>query len=170
MDAYNLERREKRRLHGAHTDDDLTLFKDKPSLQEIKDALREVPASHTAIIRLAALMDNLAMFEERRVCTSSSGRDYRDKTDGIKAFLRKDGYLYSRYSCLMRYKKLGKLIRAKSGVGIDANLLWGLEPECPLDDGEPLCEEEYVKLHTLYESFMGMNFKKIHQTLAQDTP
>jgi len=164
MDAYNLERREKRRLHGAHTDDDLTLFKDRPSLQEIKDALRDIPSGTQAIIRLAALMNNLAMFEERRVKTGP-GHDYRDKTDGIKAFLRKDGYLYSRYSCLMRYKKLGKLLRAKSGVCIDANLLWGLEPECPLDDGEPLFEEEYVKLHTLYESFTGMTFKEIQNRL-----
>lgn len=165
MDEYNRERREQRRIHRAYMDDDLTLFKDKPSLQEIKDALREVPSSHTAIIRLAALMNNLAMFEERRVCTGPSGRDYRDKTDGIKAFLRKDGYLYSRYSCLMRYKKLGKLIRAKSGVGVDANLLWGLEPECPLDDGEPLFEEEYVTLHTLYASFTGMTFKEMQNRL-----
>ena len=59
MDEYNRERREKRRINASHTDDELTMFKDPPSCEEIKDALRDVPSGHLAIIRLAALMDNL---------------------------------------------------------------------------------------------------------------
>jgi len=166
MDEYNRKRREKRRIHSPYTDDELTAFKVVPSLQELKGALRDVTTGHLAIIRLAALMDNLSLCVEKRVYCDSN-REYRAKTEGIKSYLRKDGYLYSRYSCLMRYKKLGKLIREKSGVDIETNLLWGLEPECPSDDGEPLCESEYNILHTLYESFKGMNYKAITNQTRQ---
>jgi hypothetical protein len=166
MDEYNRKRREKRRIHSRYTDDDLTVFKVAPTLQELKDALRDVTTDHLAIIRLAALMDNLSLCEGRRVYEGGD-IEYRGKTDGIKAYLRKDGYLYSRYSCLMRYRKLGKLIREKSGVDIETNLLWGLNPECPTEDGYPVFEYEYNKLHALYESFKGMNFKQMTIVIQQ---
>ena len=133
-----------------YTDDELTMFKALPTIDELKDALREVRTGSRAIIRLAALMDNLSLCEGRRV-SSSRGKDCRGRTDGIKAYLRGDGYLYSRYSSLMRYKKLGRLLREASGVDIESNLLWGLEPQCPTEDGEPLFENEYAKLYSLYE-------------------
>ena len=166
MDEYNRERREKRRVNAPYSDDELVLFKDPPSLQELKGALRDVPSGHLAIIRLAALMDNLSLCEGRRV-TSTGGRDYRGQTSGIKAFLRRDGYLYSRYSCLMRYKKLGLLLRNRSGIPIEANLLWGLIPTCPTDEHDDLyCYEvEWQTLHDLYASFEGMNFKQINDKL-----
>ena len=68
----------------------------------------------------------------------------------------------------MRYKKLGRLLREASGVDIESNLLWGLEPQCPTDDGEFLFEDEYDKLRSLYESLNGMNFKQIIKTLGGD--
>ena len=170
MDEYNRERREKRRINAPHTDDELTMFKDLPSCEEIKDALRDIPFGHLAIIRLAALMDNLSLCEGRRV-TSTGGRDYRGQTSGIKAFLRQDGYLYSRYSCLMRYKKLGQLLRNRSGIPIEANLLWGLVTTCPTDEHDDLyCyETEWQTLHDLYASFEGMNFKQITKILQNDS-
>ena len=166
MDEYNRERREKRRINAPHTDDELTMFKDPPSCEEIKDALRDVPSGHLSIIRLAALMDNLSLCEGRRV-TSTDGRDYRGQTSGIKAFLRRDGYLYSRYSCLMRYKKLGQLLRDRSGIPIEANLLWGLVPTLPIDENDDLYwhEAEWKALYDLYASFEGMNFKQINEKL-----
>ena len=85
MDEYNRERREKRRVNAPYSDDELVLFKNTPSLKELKDALRDVSTGHLAIIRLAALMDNLSLCEGRRV-TSTGGRDYRGQTSGIKAF------------------------------------------------------------------------------------
>lgn len=168
MDEYNRERREKRRVNALYTDDELVLFKDRPSLQELKDALRDVPTGHLAIIRLAALMDNLSLCKGHRV-TSTDGRDYRGQTSGIKAFLRQDGYLYSRYSCLMHYKKLGQLLRDKSGIPIEANLLWGLVPTLPTDDHNDLYwhEAEWQALHDLYTSFEGMSFKHMSATLKQ---
>ena len=168
MDEYNRERREKRRINALYTDDELTMFKDPPSLQELKCALRDVSTGHLAIIRLAALMDNLSLCEGRRV-TSTGGRDFRGQTSGIKAFLCQDGYLYSRYSCLMRYKKLGQLLRDKSGVPIEANLLWGLVPIFPTDENDDLYwhEAEWKTLHDLYTSFVGMNFKQIQSTIME---
>ena len=142
------------------------LFKDPPSLQELKCALRDVSTGHLAIIRLAALMDNLSLCEGRRV-TSTGGRDYRGQTSGIKAFLRQDGYLYSRYSSLMRYKKLGQFLRDRSGIPIEANLLWGLVPSFPTDESDDLYwhEAEWQALHDLYVSFEGMNFRQINERL-----
>ena len=168
MDEYNRERREKRRANAPHTDDDLTLFKDPPSREELKDALRDVSTGHLAIIHLAALMDNLALCEGRRV-TSAGGRACRGQTIGIKAFLRQDGYLYSRYSCLMRYRKLGQLLRERSGIPIEANLLWGLVPNFPTDENDDLYwhESEWQALHDLYASFEGMNFKEINNELKE---
>lgn len=170
MDEYNRERRAKRRIWAPHTDDDLTIFKDRPTPQELKDALRNISAGHLAIIRLAALMDNLSMHEARRVSSSTEG-DCRGKTQGIKEYLRQDGYLYSRYSSLMRYKKLGKLLRERSGIGIDINLLWGLDPSLPRVDGEVLSwyEDDWQKLHDLYTSLEGMNFKQINEKLKGET-
>ena len=169
MDEYNRERREKRRVNAHYTDDELTMFKDPPSCEEVKDALRDVSTGHLAIIRLAALMDNLSLCEGRRV-TSTGGRDYRGQTSGIKAFLRRDGYLYSRYSCLMRYKKLGQLLRNRSGIPIEANLLWGLVPSFPTDENDDLYwhEAEWQTLHDLYASFEGMNFKQINDKLKDE--
>ena len=166
MDEYNRERREKRRGNALYTDDELTMFKDSPSLQELKCALRDVSTGHLAIIRLAALMDNLSLCEGRRV-TSSGGRVCRGQTCGIKAFLGKDGYLASRYSCLMRYKKLGQLLREKSGIPIEANLLWGLVLIFPTDENDDLYwhEDEWQALHDLYISFEGMTFKQINDKL-----
>lgn len=166
MDEYNRERREKRRLRTEGTEESRTDFKDIPTHQALKDALRDIRSGHTTIIRLAALMDNLAMYEARRIYLDGS-KAFRGKTNGIKIFLRQDGYLYSRYSSLMRYRKLGKLLRKTSGVDVEVNLLWGLEPTCPTDDGEPLFETEYAKLHSLYDSLKGMNFKEITLSLTR---
>lgn len=171
MDEYNRRRREKRRvLREAYEDEELTLYKEPPTFQELKNALTEATENHLTIIRLAALMNNLSIYHSFRVtssCTQHFGRpdDCRERTIGIKEFLSEDGYLFSRYDCLMRYKRLGDAIRAAAEVDSYVNLLWGLSETCPTDDGEPIFEDDWLFLRNFYASFEGMNFKQIFETI-----
>ena len=172
MDAYNRERRERRRILHECEEEERTSYKQLPTISELKDALRNATESHLSIIRLAALMDNLSLFEFRRVLPGGGHAfgekpQFSDRTPGIRKFLEQDGYLLSRYSCLMRYKKLGELIRTKAKVGIETNLLWGLIPALPTDENDDLYwhEAEWQALHGLYASFEGMNFKQINEKL-----
>ena len=174
MDAYNRERRERRRIIHECEEEARTSYKRLPTMSELKDALRNATESHLSIIRLAALMDNLSLFESRRVLPGGGHvfgekPQFKDRALGIRKFLEQDGYLLSRYSCLMRYKKLGELIRAKAKVGIETNLLWGLVPACPTDEHDDLYwhEDEWKMLHDLYVSFEGMNFKEINDKLKR---
>lgn len=157
MDGRNLYKRLKRRYAHETDYEERTCFKDEPTLSEIKEALREATDSHETIIRLAALMDNLAMYNAPMVLMGNS----KARTSGIRKVLEKDGYLLSRYSSLMRYKALGRDIRRYARLDICPNLLWGLEPTCP-DEGY---ESEYEILRDLYASFKGMNFKQIKAKL-----
>ena len=93
MDRCNRARRLKRR-YGLETEyDERISFKDDSSLSEIKDALRVATDSHEAIIRLSALMDNLAMYHAPVVLMKGGDRS---RTEGIRKVLEKDGYLLSR--------------------------------------------------------------------------
>ena len=160
MNERNLYKRLKRRYAHETDYEERTCFKDEPTLSEIKEALRESTDSHETIIRLAALMDNLAMYNAPMVLMGNS----KARTSGIRKVLEKDGYLLSRYSSLMRYKALAGDIRRYARLDVCPNLLWGLEPTCP-DDGE---ESAYEVLRNLYASFKGMNFKQIKAKLKED--
>mgnify|MGYP003327591497 FL=1 len=144
---------------------EIELFKDPPTLEELKDALRSVRNSHLDIIRLAALMDNLGIYYQFRV--ESGKKDWRGHTLGIKRFLAKDGYLNSRYDTLMRYKRLGDALREVAEVDNCVNLLWGLSETCPTDGGEPIFEDDWLFLRNFYASFEGMNFKQIKEKVIK---
>ena len=159
MDRCNSYRRMKRRYEHETEFEERTLFKEDPSLDEIRSALRVATESHANIIRLAALMDNLAMYHAPVVLP---GGDDCARTSGIRKVLSADGYLLSRYSSLMRYKNLAEDIRRFAGVDISANLLWGLAPQCP-EDVENYPGSDYDVLRDLYASFRGMNFKQIKE-------
>ena len=155
----------RRRAEQSEIRQDIEFFKEPPTFAEIKDALRSVRESHLDIVRLAALMDNLAIYHQFRV--ESVGKDYRGHTSGIRKFLSKDGYLRSRYDTLMRYRRLGAAIRKAAGVPDETNLLWGLVPTFPTDETDDLYwhEAEWQTLHDLYASLKGMNFKQINDKL-----
>ena len=171
MDEYNRRRRAKRRvLHEAYWDEELTLYKEPPTFHELKNALAEATENHLTIIRLAALMNNLSIYHSFRVTSSRTQHfghpdDCRGRTIGIRDFLSKDGYLSSRYDCLMRYKRLGDALREAAEVDRSVNLLWGLSETCPTDDGEPIFEDDWRFLRNFYASFEGMNFKQIKSNL-----
>ena len=154
MDRCNRSRRLKRRYVHEAEYDERTSFKDDPSLSQIKDALRVATDSYETIIRLAALMDNLAMHHAPAIFMHGGDRS---RTEGVRKVLEKDGYLLSRYSSLMRYKNLARDIRRCAGLDVYANLLWGLEPTCP----EDVPELDYEAQRELYLSLEGMNFKQI---------
>lgn len=160
---YNRERRKRRRMQQSQDRCGIELFKDPPTLAELKDALRSVRKSHLDIIRLAALMDNLGIYYQFRV--ESGKEDWRGHTSGIRKFLAKDGYLSSRYDTLMRYKRLGDSLRDAAEVDNCVNLLWGISQSCPTDDGEPIFEDDWRFLRNFYASFEGMNFKQINENL-----
>jgi len=174
----NFLRRMRRRPEAIGEYEELAFHKDCPTIPELKDALREAADSSEGILRLAALMDNLSAYHSPRLTGLrddpgySQFRSYqdecRDRTSGIRKFLAQDGYLLSRYSTLMRYKRLATLIRKTTGVldyGV-SNLLWGLEPTCPEVLSIELADDTiYVKLHTLYASLAGKNFKEIEAFL-----
>ena len=171
MAEYNRRRRAKRRvLREAREDEELALFKEPPTFQELKNALAEATENHLTIIRLAALMNNLSIYHSFRVTSSRTQHfghldDCRGRTIGIRDFLSKDGYLSSRYDCLMRYKRLGDALREAAEVDSSVNLLWGLSETCPTDDGEPIFEDDWRFLRNFYASFEGMNFKQIMERL-----
>ena len=72
MNERNLYKRLKRRYAHETDYEERTSFKDEPTLSEIKEALRESTDSHETIIRLAALMDNLAMYNAPMVLMGNS--------------------------------------------------------------------------------------------------
>lgn len=127
-----------------------------PTLAEIKDALGNVRESTDAILRLAALMDNVSLHHSPRL---TDDNDYRGRTDGVRNYLAQDGYLASRYATLMRFKKLGHALREKAGIMCLSNLLWGFLPECPLKDEGSIADWQTTR--KLFASFNGMNFKQI---------
>ena len=170
----NLLRRRKRRPKAIDEYDAITFAKEKPSLQELRDALRDAKNSSSGgIIRLAALMDNLSAYCSPRFVYDGDGYGQNDtdncrgRTCGIRKFLSQDGYLVSRYSTLMRYKRLAEHLRRVAGIDERSNLLWGLEPRCPPDYLEELeimgesGDGDYGKLRKLYASLTGMNFREI---------
>ena len=174
----NLLRRRKRRPDAIDDYDGVTFAKEQPSLQELRDALREARTSSEGIIRLAALMDNLSAHCSPRFVYDGDGNNENDtdccrgRTSGIRKFLSQDGYLVSRYSTLMRYKRLAEHLRRISGISERSNLLWGLEPSCPADYLEELeimgesGDGDYGKLRRLYASLSGMSFKEVQACQA----
>ena len=177
----NFLRRMRRRPKASGEYEELAFLKECPTIQEIKDALRDAADSSMGIVRLAALMDNLSAYHSPRLTGTrddpgySQYRTYRDecrgRTGGIRKFLEQDGYLLSRYSTLMRYKRIATLVREKTGI-LDyscSNLLWGLEPTCPEVLSEELADDTtYVKLRALYASLEGKTFKEIETFLRQN--
>ena len=165
-DKANYERRVARR-EGAPGSEECQIFKDKPTPEELKSALREAPDSHLGIIRMAALMNNLSMHYPSRV--RSDDIDSRKGRAGILQHLAGDGYLASRYDTLMRYKRLGDAIREIADIDLEVNLLWGLSDYVPKDEDEAMfiefhCED-IQKLKNLYASCEGMNFKQIKERM-----
>lgn len=165
-DNANYERRVARR-EGAPGSVDCQIFKDKPTLEELKSALHEASDSHIDIIRMAALMNNLSMHYPSRV--RSDDIDSRKGRAGILQYLAEDGYLASRYDTLMRYKRLGDAIREIASISIEVNLLWGLPDYAPKDEDEAMSiefeYEDVQKLKNLYASCEGMNFKQIKERM-----
>ena len=168
----NWRRRRNRRLEAIGDFDEVILFKECPTPAELKDALREARGSSEGILRMAALMDNLAAYHAPRFECDGFGIDestpFRGRTSGIRKFLEQDGYLLSRYATLMRYKRLATLIRKKVGSLDDvfSNLLWGFEPTCPeVLSAEIADDSRYIKLRALYASLEGKNFKEMEAYL-----
>ena len=168
----NWRRRRNRRLEAIGDFDEVILFKECPTLAELKDALREARGSSEGILRMAALMDNLAAYHAPRFECDGFGIDestpFRGRTSGIRKFLEQDGYLLSRYATLMRYKRLAALIRKKTGLldYVFSNLLWGVEPTCPEVLSVDIADDStYIKLRTLYASLEGKNFKEMEAYL-----
>ena len=168
----NWRRRRNRRPDALGDFDEVTMFKECPTLAELKDALREARESSEGIFRMAALMDNLAAYHAPRFECDGLGIDettpFRGRTSGIRKFLEQDGYLLSRYATLMRYKRLATLIRKKVGSLDDvfSNLLWGFEPTCPEVLSEEIADDSrYIKLRALYASLEGKNFKEMEAYL-----
>ena len=170
----NWRRRRNRRPEAYGDFDKVTLFKECPTLSELKEALREARGSSEGILRMAALMDNLAAYHAPRFEYDGPGIDEttpnRGRTSGIRKFLEQDGYLLSRYATLMRYKRLAALIRKKTGIQgyVFSNLLWGFEPTCPeVLSVEVADDTTYIKLRALYASLEGKNFKEIEACLRR---
>lgn len=173
----NWRRRRNRRPEGIYDFDKVTLFKECPTLAELKEALREARGSSEGILRMAALMDNLAASHAPRFECDGFGIDestpFRGRTNGIRKFLEQDGYLRSRYATLMRYKRLAERIRAnlgclKASEWSSVNLLWGLEAQCPEELAADYGGEEYTPypaMRKLYVSLEGLNFKEMEQKL-----
>ncbi len=175
----NWRRRRNRRPEDIGDFDTVTMFKECPTLAELKGALSEAKYSSEGILRMTALMDNLAAYHAPRFEYDGHGIDettpFRRRTSGIRKFLEQDGYLLSRYATLMRYKRLAERIRAKIGhlkrsEWIVVNLLWGFETQCPEELAADYGGEEYTPysaMRKLYASLAGLNFKEIEQKLAQ---
>ena len=168
----NLRKRMKRRMlkHPECTDDEyygIEYCKDRPTLDELKEALVESKQSTRGILKLAAIVDNLSAYLSPRYIRDEV--TYLDRTPGIRQYLEIDPLLKSKYKTIMRYKKLATLIKAKiSEWDSDVqdgyyNLLWGLEPPQP-DEDWPKTREA---LRELYASFEGMNFKEIQATVER---
>lgn len=174
----NFLKRRRRRPEAMDAYGDTPSFRQCPSIAELKDALRSAGESARDTIRLAALMDNLSAFHSPRFAYDGNGcgedtNCCRSRTSGIRRFLAQDGYLVSRYSTLMRYKRLAERLRRAAGVDAHADLLWGLDPSIPAvcrELDEDLCVDEndgcYGKLRRLYCVLDGKNFTKIERALV----
>ncbi len=174
----NFLKRRRRRPEAMDAYGDVPSFRKCPSIAELKDALRAAVESAHDTIRLAALMDNLSAFHSPRFVYDGDGcgedtNCCRSRTSGIRSFLAQDGYLVSRYSTLMRYKRLAERLRLAASVDESVDLLWGLEPSIPAECrelDEDLCVNEddgcYSKLRRLYCVLDGKNFTEIEGTLA----
>ena len=169
----NLLKRRRRRPADMDSYGDAPSFRKCPTIAELKDALRVARDSSQGAIRLAALMDNLSAFHSPRFVYDGDGcGDDTDcckgRTFGIRKFLAQDGYLVSRYSTLMRYKRLASLLRRAAGVDERADLLWGLEASIPavcreLDEDMAADEGDgcYDRLRRLYGRLNGKNYMGI---------
>lgn len=160
-DKHNLAKRKARRMCDGDEFNGRTLFRTCPTITELKEALRNPTESHFSIIRLAALMDNLSAYEAPRL--HPIDKDCRGRTKGIRTFLAQNGYLLSRYACLMRYKKLGEQLRKAADIQDDVDLLWGLGLALPEDP--EYAENDIEILKALYSSLEGLNFREILNVL-----
>jgi len=163
QERANLKRRERRRKDAKIRDvDDILSIRAVPTIDEIKEALRQSKDSAIDIFRLAALMDNLQLVHSPGYLASS---DARGRTHGVREYLRADGYLDSRYSTLMRFCRLGKQVRyLLSGDCTWINLLWGIEKTCPEDVDESL----YNDIRKFYSRFDDLPFKSISEQIESE--
>ncbi len=169
--ALKRQRRCQARESDWKTLNELTCYKNEPTVEELKDALANAKKTPDGIWHLAALMDNLAAYNAGRY----DGNDYH--VPGIRAFLSQDPLLKSKYKTLMRYKALAEKIRA-IGVTRDSyshdlpsyNLLWGLSDTRPddIDEEDDWLIDTWQSLRKLRLSFMGMNFKQIETTINKN--
>ena len=169
--ALKRQRRRLARERDRQALEELTFYKNEPTVEEIKDALENAKKTPDGIWHLAALMDNLAVYKTRGYC----GDDYN--ASGVRAFLSQDTILKSKYKTLMRYKSLAEKIR-DVGVMRDSyshdlpgyNLLWGLSETRPddLEDYDESLIDTWQSLRKLRLSFTGMNFKQIETTLKKE--
>ena len=173
----NWRRRKCRRPDAIDDFDKVIRHKECPTFAELRDALRGAKESSEGILRMAALMDNLAAYHAPRfecdgIRMEIEFTKFRGRTMGIRKFLEQDGYLRSRYSTLMRYRRLAEHIREHLALTWeDVNLLWGFESDCPEDldwavELDCLEDTPYPALRKLYASLEGLNFKEIEQKLC----
>lgn len=88
--------------------------------------------------------------------------DSRGRILGIRDFLRQSGYLLSRYSTLMKYKKLAERIRDFLLLEPADNLLWGFIERDPTEDDDLYWRNDVrLKIRKLYLELEGKNFKQI---------
>lgn len=136
------------------------MWKEVPSLEELKGAVNSCRESSWAVFRLAALMDNFAAYFSP-ACFGSDG-DYRERIPGIRCKLQESGYLLSRYSTLMKYKKLAERIRDFLLLEPADNLLWGFIERDPTEDDDLYWRNDVrLKIRKLYLELEGKNFKQI---------
>ena len=169
--ALKRQRRRLARERDRQALEELTFYKNEPTVDELKDALANAKKTSDGIWRLAALMDNLA------VCKAVEYSGDRNRASGVRAFLAQAPLLKSKYKTLMRYKSLAEKIRAV-GVMRDSyshnlpgyNLLWGLSETRPdgIYEEDDWMIDTWQSLRKLRLSFTGMNFKQIETTLKKE--
>lgn len=149
-----LRRRNRRKRFSQLDRDDILEHHPLPSLQDIKNALCGATASSRTILRLALLMDNVSLHHAPGYVGSS---DFTGRTSGVREYFRKDGYLISRYDTLMRFARLGKLLRLTSSFG-DWDMSQATLEKCPEDFDDFI----YGELQEEFKQYEGMNFKQIY--------
>ena len=169
--ALKRQRRRLARERDRQALEELTFYKNEPTVDELKDALANAEKTSDGIWQLAALMDNLA------VCKAVEYGGDGNRASGVRAFLSQDPILKGKYKTLMRYKSLAEKIR-DAGVMRDSyshdlpgyNLLWGLSETRPddLEDYDESLIDTWQSLRKLRLSFTGMNFKQIETTLKKE--
>ena len=160
---HNLERRKERRasLHAFPDTSAAEFSLDEemfpvPTIADVKEALRTATHSKEDILNMAGVMELVSMHYSPRLLEDIDGKCDR-RTSGIREFLRKDGYLISRYSTLMRYKALADEIRIALGLDRFTSFRIGLLEENP----DPSDDYWYSMIREFILGIPGENYKDI---------